>query len=254
VAYTVPFVKVNLSGHFGSSTTDIVEKWQAGFHITKNGGVIGGTTELTNFLGQVGTLAKTFHAATTTGVGGSCFLSEASGAYIGTDGKYALGALQTTTRVPITPVTAGNGTSALPWATSMVWSLRSLLTRGPASHGRVYYPHTNAPLIATTGRLALAQQQSYATAVTTFLNGVNLAASGSFGSGSNVGLVSPAGSGFQSPVVRFGIGAKPDHMESRERDLPESYVFQTTTNSLLLLEELDDEFRDRMREEFPDSV
>lgn len=250
--YPVPHLKVMLLGSFGGTSTDIQERWQAGFHITKNGGVIGGTTELTNFLGQVGVLAGTFHNTIGVAAGTNTFIYEAAGAYIGTDGKYALGALQTTTRVPITPIKSGAGTTVAPWATANVISLRSLLTRGPASHGRIYWPFTAPPLVGATGRIPSGNQTTYATAVKTFLDGVNLAASGSFGSGANVGLVSPIGSGFQSPVIRFGIGAKPDHMESREKDLPEAYVFQNTANSVLLLEQLDDEFKDAMDDAFPD--
>jgi hypothetical protein len=87
----------------------------------------------------------------------------------------------------------------------------------------------------------------------TLINAVNATAATNFGTGTNVGLVSAKGLGFQSPVTRVGIGVKPDHMESRERDIPEAHVFGALTVSLLLNEQLDDEFRDAMRDEFPDS-
>ena len=252
--YSVPFVKINATGHFGGSTTDIVEKWSAGLHLTKNGGVIGGTSELTSFLTTWTGLLKTFHGTLGVQAGTSCWLSEVNGAYIGTDGKYALGALQTTTRVPVSPITAGQISTVAPWATAMAISLRSLLTRGPASHGRSYWPWTGIALTSATGRITSAQQTTYATAFKTLLDGTNSAAAAVFGAGTNVGLVSNRGDGFQSPVVRFGIGAKPDHMESRERDLPEAYVFQTPVLAATLMQELDDRFRDRIRDEFPDAT
>jgi hypothetical protein len=90
-------------------------------------------------------------------------------------------------------------------------------------------------------------------AAKTLLDAINTSAAGVFGTGCNVGLVSPYGSGFQSPVVRAGIGSKMDSMESRERNLSEAHVFNNLTVSTALLEQLDEDFKDKMRDEFPDA-
>jgi hypothetical protein len=246
--YPVVHVKVNAEGHFGTSPTNIVEHWQAGFHITKNGGVIGGTSELTSFLTNIRTAVTTFHASATLNAGNICYLDALSGAYIGTDGKYALGPLQTTTRVALTTSTPGGGVSTNSWATAIVLTLRSALTRGPGSHGRIYWPSTGAAVQSTNGVLADVTVNSIAANASTMLNAINAVAATNWGTGTNIGLVSPKGSGFQSPVTRVGIGHKIDHMESRERDLPEAHVFAALTLARQIEEDLDDDFRRRMEE------
>lgn len=250
MAYPLPFVKCNIEGHFGNSSTNKVERWQAGFHLTKNGGVIGGTTELTSFLTAIRSAVVTFHALATVSAGTSCWVSDVSGAYIGTDGNYALGSLQSTTRVPLTTITAGANATTAPYSQAVVLSLRSLLLRGPASHGRIYYPATGLGIAFATGALASSNTTGISAAAATMLNTFNTQASLAFGSGTNVGLVSPNGLGFQSPVIRVGVGQRMDHMESRERDIPESHVFTNLTLATALLEDQDDDFRRRMQEEF----
>lgn len=253
MSYALPFVKVTVEGHFGTSSTNIVEQWRAGFHLTKNGGVIGGTSELTAFLTALITPTITFHNTSALASGTTTWIDAVSAAYIGTDGKYALGSLQSTTRVPLGTPSAGVGTQFAPFSQAMVLSLRSLLTRGPASHGRIYWPATALTVTSGTGVISSATVTAIRTAALTYLNAINTLASSNFGSGTNVGLVSNKGSGFQSPVTRVGIGQKMDSMESRERDIPEAHIFGTLTISTLLLEELDREFRAAMGDAFPDS-
>jgi hypothetical protein len=230
-----------------------VEYWRAGLHITKNGGVIGGTAEVTNFLTSIRNAFTTYHTITAVAAGSKCWLTDLSGAYIGTDGKYALGSLQSTTRVPMTTPTAGIGVNGGPYSQSIVLSLRSLLLRGPGSHGRVYWPATSAQIVPDTGVMSTANVNSIAAGAQSLINAINVQAALTYGSGCNVGLVSPLGSGFQSPVTRVGIGQRLDSMESRERDIPESHVFSNLTLAAALQENVDDEFRRRMHEEFPDA-
>lgn len=244
MAYPYPFVKVNAEGHFGSSTTNIVERWSAGFHITKNGGVIGGSSEMTAFLSAIRAPLTTFHTTSNLSAGTACYLDSVSGAYLGTDGSYVLGSLQTTTRIGLTTSTPGaTGTSTGPWSQAMVLSLRSLLLRGPGSHGRMYWPAISLPVLNTTGVVSSTNVNGILAAATTMINAVNTQASLAFGAGTNVGLVSAKAPGFQSPVVRVGIGQRLDSMESRERDIPEAHAFSATALAASLLEDADDEFR-----------
>lgn len=251
--YSVPFLKVNFEGHFGSSTTNIAENWVAGLHVTKNGGLIGGTTELTNFLTAIRAPAITYHSSAIAAAGTNTFLDAVSGAYIGTDGKYALGSLQSTTRVPLTTSTPGSSSGTAPWSQSMCITLRSTLLRGAASHGRIYWPAVGMSITPTTGVFPNANVISLSTAAKTFLDAVNVQAATAFGSGANVGLVSAKGTGFQSPVVKVGIGQRIDSMESRERNIAEAHVFSNLVVSTTLLEQVDDDFRAAMRDAFPDA-
>jgi hypothetical protein len=108
--------------------------------------------------------------------------------------------------------------------------------------------------VTDTGALNSTSTSNSSLAAKTLIDAINAVAATNFGTGANVGLVSPLGSGYQSPVTRVGIGQKLDHMESRERDIPEAHTFQNTVTSLLLNEQLDDEFRDAMRDAYPDAV
>jgi len=117
----------------------------------------------------------------------------------------------------------------------------------------MYWPATAIQITPNAGTVLSTTVGTIATAAKTMLDGINGAAATAFGTGTNIGLVSNKGSGFQSPVTRVGIGQRVDHMESRERNLTESHVFQNLVVSVLLNAQLDDEFRDAMRDEFPDA-
>jgi hypothetical protein len=64
-----------------------------------------------------------------------------------------------------------------------------------------------------------------------------------------VGLVSPVGSGAQSPVVQVWVGGKLDHMESREGDLEEAYVARSLSTSTALIAERDRQLRELLDEQ-----
>jgi hypothetical protein len=249
MAYPQPFVKVNIEGHFGTAANNIVEHWQTGFHIIKNGGMSATPTELVAYLTTILPFISTFHTSANTVVGSTAWLDGASGALIGTDGKYANGALQPTSRVALGTSVAGTGTSTASWATAVVLSLRSLILRGPGSHGRMYYPHLTTSVLTSTGVMDPSQSGQIATAAQTMLNAIGGAAVTAFGANTYVGLVSPVGSGAQSPVVQVWVGGKLDHMESREGDLEEAYVARSLSTSTALIAERDRQLRELLDEQ-----
>jgi hypothetical protein len=108
-------------------------------------------------------------------------------------------------------------------------------------------------VVSGTGVILAASVTAIRTAAVTYLNAVNTLASSTFGSGTNVGLVSPIGSGAQVAVTRVGIGQKMDSMESREKDIPESHNFGNLSISTLLNERVDDDFRDKFQDLYPDA-
>lgn len=250
--YVLPFVKVNAVGHFGSVVTDKKEYWQAGFHITKNGGLTVDTATLTTFLGAISGPIGTLHGNATLAAGNHCWLTGLNAASIGTDGKYVLGSLQPTTTYTYGAPVAGGGTGGSPWSQALVFSLRSTYLRGPASHGRIYWPATGLDTDPNTGCLSAAQTALISTPVQTCLNAINVAASASLGAGSTIGLVSKVGSGAQSPVVKVLLGQRLDGMESRERSISEAYVEKTLTVGATLLEQRDRDLREAMDEYLED--
>jgi hypothetical protein len=256
MAYTLPFVKVNIEGHFGSSTSNVVEKWMTGFHVIKNGGMSATPGELTAFFTNIIPIISTFHTSATLTASTTAWLDSVSGALIGTDGHYANGSLQPTTRVALGTPVSGVGAATQPYSTALVFSLRGLNLRGPASHGRMYWPFLCTSIAAATGVIAPATTGSIATLAQTMINGITAQCLSSFGAGTYVGLVSPIGAGFQSPVTQVWVGGRVDHMESREGSLLESYVARSLSVTSALLAERDREIRDLLdeqREELEDA-
>jgi hypothetical protein len=249
MAYALPFLKVNVEGHFGSTAGTIVERWQSGFHIIKNGGMSATPTEIVGFLTNILPIISTFHTSASTVHGSNVWLDGASGALIGVDGHYANGSLQPTTRVALGTPVAGTGTGVNSYSTALVLSLRSLILRGPASHGRMYWPMTTQAVLSSTGVLDPSQQGQIATAAQTMINGITAAAVAAFGANTYVGLVSPKGAGSQSPVAQVWVGARMDHMESREGDLPEAYVARSLSVTTALIAERDRKIRELLDQE-----
>jgi hypothetical protein len=242
--YSVPFLKITAGGHFGSSGTVKVEQWSTSLHLSSNGGTTADASTLTAFLTLVAPSFSDYHSASAPAAGTKCFLTTLTGASIGTDGKYIAGSLQPTTVFTYaSPITGGIPSNA-PWSQACVITLRSLRLRGPASHGRMYWPATGLVIDPNTGVLTTTVQGNIATAANTMLNGINTAATTIFGTGVRMYLCSNLGSGFQSPVVQLGIGGRMDHMESRERNMSEAHVYRTVAGSTAFLEEREEEWRD----------
>jgi hypothetical protein len=171
-----------------------------------------------------------------------------TGAIIGTDGLYVAGALQPTTVYTYATPVAGSGTSIHPWSQACVITLRSIRLRGPASHGRIYWPATSQNTVPATGRMDITTQNNRATVAQTWLNAVNAAALAQFGTGWNVSLMSKVGVGVQATVTKVGIGARMDTQESRERDLPEAHVFANLTTSTAVQADADEQLTDAIRQ------
>ena len=249
MSYALPFVKVNIEGCFGVNAAANVEQWTAGYHVIKNGGMSATPTELTAYLTAVLPLWSTFMTTSNNSWGSNTWLTGASAALIGVDGHYANGSLQPTTRVALGTPVAGLGTPSAPWSQSIVFSLRSLTLRGPGSHGRFYWPFTQGQVTAASGLIGASQVGNWATNAQTLINGINGLNVTNFGTNTYVGLVSNKGTGFQSPVAQVWVGAKVDHMESREHKLSETYVVRSLTVSAALIAERDREIRDRLDEQ-----
>jgi hypothetical protein len=248
VPYSTPFVKVNVLGHFGINGATATERWQTGFHVANIGGISTSPASLLTFLTAIDPFIATFHSHVNLWASSNSFYDGLNAALIGVDGKYALGSLQPTTIFTRGTPSPGAGTCVNPWATAMVLSLRSAILRGPASHGRMYWPQLGTLVTPGLGTWPSSVQNAMATAGQTMFNSINTACATAFGTGSNVSLVSNIGFGSQSPVINVGVGAKPDHMESRERTLQELHVFKPLTLAASVLAERDAEILRRLDE------
>jgi hypothetical protein len=247
MAYQSPFIRFKMNGHFGSSGTVKTEYWSCGLNIASSSVLAPGSSTLLGFLTNISTNVSAFHALTTTKAGTSCWLDTLSAALIDVNGNYAGGSAQSTTIYSYPAPVAGSGVLTAPWPTSIAWSLRSAILRGPGSHGRCFYPATAMLIDSTTGGLSLTQQNSYLATVLTLINQINSAATTSFATNTNVSNVSPVGLGFRSPVTRVGIGARLDVQESREKSVSEAYAFGNTSIALRVLEQAEREYVDNLK-------
>jgi hypothetical protein len=253
VAYPSAFVKVNIEGTFGPNATSVIERWSAGFHVGGPSLIAPDGTTLLAFLTAIAPTVSAYHTTASSLVGNSTWLQSLSAALIGTDGKYAAGSLQATTRYTYGVPVAGANASTGPYSQAIVWTLRSLILRGPASHGRLYYPSTAVAINSSTGTMTTAQATTIATSAKAVLDKVNTEASLRIGTGAGAFLVSPVLSGRQAPVTKVGIGLRLDAMESRERSLAENYQFANLVVSTALEAQAQEELRDALRDELGDA-
>ena len=247
MAYVQPFVRLKMNGHFGSSATVKTEFWSAGLNIAAATGFTPTGSALLNFCTAVATPASAFHSAATTNSGAICYLDTISAALIDTNGRYAGGSAQSTTVYTFPAPVAGVGTHPGPWSQAIAWSLRSAILRGPGSHGRCFYPATAVPITPAVGSMSSSAQSNYLATVLIFVNAINAAAVSNIATGSSVSNVSPIGTGQRSPVTRIGIGCRLDTQESREKSIPEAYVFGNTTIARAALEEAERDYLELLK-------
>jgi hypothetical protein len=246
--YSRPFVKVRIQGVFGATAAAPVEQWSTGLNISSLGGGSFDPANLLTFLGNVAPFFGAFHSSTSIKAGAQTWLTKLTAAYIGTDGLYVLGSLQPTTVFTyVTPV-AGSTAPIHPLATSCVLSLRSLRLRGPASHGRMYWPMLGLPLVNSDLTIPTSSTTTIVAAAKTMIDGVNATAASSFGSGGKVSLVSKVGPGVEAIVTQILVDQKVDHMESRERSLTSVYASAVPAVAAAAITERDEELRRRYDE------
>lgn len=221
MSYAEPFVQLRILGTFGASGSAIGEIWQAGVKL-RNPGTAPSAANLAAFLAACETPIETFHAHPAHTIGTNCFLQELTAAYIGTDGLYVGGASQQTTR-RVTGPTPGNTTTLWPWTQALVISLRTLLTRGPGSNGRVYYPFTGHGIEGSDGRLEASAAQAFANGAKAMLDGINDAAETNLPGTGGVSVMSKVGSGIAATVTSVRVGRRLDRQERRENDLLEDW-------------------------------
>ena len=101
---------------------------------------------------------------------------------------------------------------------ALVVSLDTAIRRGRAHAGRFYLPLPGSPLLSS-GTLSAADQLSYVTQATSFVEQLNDAMQPW-----QVGVVSDIGPGAQQRVTSLRVGRVLDTMRSRRRSLDEAYV------------------------------
>jgi len=240
--YSRPFVKMRIQGVFGTAGTP-VERWSTGVNISSLGGGSFDPANLSQFLVNTASTVSTFHASANVKAGSNCVLTQLTAAYIGVDGLYVLGSLQPTTVYTYPSPVLGNGTGIHPLASSLVISLRSLRLRGPASHGRMYYPALGQSVNSPGGDISSAALGLFITQAKTLIDGINTTAAASFGAGGKVSLVSKVGTGAEAIVTSLMVDQKMDHMESRERSMPSVYQSAAPAVAAAAIAERDEELR-----------
>lgn len=231
--YTNTHVLARWFGHFGPDATTKVEEWTTGVRIAFTDTPLG--TDMDAFLADLEAPSKTFHQTNDVAAGSACWLDGMTAAFIGTDGLYVGGSAQDTTVRNYASPAQGTRVSLMPWATSKVLSLRTTRSRGRASNGRMYWP-CGAPIISgSTGLMPTSECNNTAIAARVLLDAVNAAAGARFDAEAKICVMSNLGTGTTAIVTAVRVGTKPDHQESRERSLVETYSLQNLTSAAALI-------------------
>lgn len=228
MTYAEPYVYLRALGTFGTTGTANLEQWGVGLKF-RNPGPAPSAANLSAFAESAKGLFATFHSSASVGAGAYAWLTEMTCAYIGTDGKYVGGGGQATTRSALTTPVQGQGSGGAPFTQALVYSLRTLLTRGRGSNGRMYYPALGLTTSSGTGLLSVGTIGGAASAAQTLFNGLNAAADSALPGTGGLSVMSNVSTGIAATVTGVRVGNKLDRQESRERDLPETYSLQPVT-------------------------
>ena len=215
--YTTPFLYFRAGGHFGDSNQQL-DHWSIGLKFASPPVPVPyDPAELATFVDTTLVALQAFHANVGSYVGNQVFLDWASGARVGTDGKYD--PLDQETYVTEISPLAGGQTQIHPWNTALVISLRTARPRGLASNGRCYYPALGLGVAASSGRAAGANVQARLDLFRTFINAANAAAS-DYAIGTRLCVMSGIRTGATEVVTSIRSDTRFDSIERRENDLP----------------------------------
>lgn len=233
--YAEPYVYLRALGTFGSTAGANLEQWGIGLKF-RHPGAAPSVGALQAFAETAAVPFSAFHTDATVGSGSSCWLKEITVAFIGTDGKYVGGAAQRTTRHTLATPSQGQGGIGAPFTQALVYSLRTLLGRGPGSNGRMYYPALGNGVVSGTGRVAPATASGAAAKAATLFSQLNAAAKANLVGTGGLSVMSSVGPGVAATVTSVRVGDKMDRQESRERQMVEVYVSASVTPAVALLD------------------
>lgn len=221
MSYPNAHILLRAGGTFGASATG-VETWSVGFRFgVKGADVHYSESMLLAFVTACLTALQTFHSGSAASVGGSCYLTNATAARIGLDGKYDPEE-QYTQRVD-TAGTAGGNTTDSPWTSCSVISLRTARPRGVASNGRIYYPMTSLNITATTGRINSTATGQRLAAARTLINALNTQAA-VYATNMTLMVMSQVGAGLAERVTAIRADDRVDNIERRENAVVPVYT------------------------------
>lgn len=221
MSYTNTHILLRAHGAFG--TAGGAEKWSAGLRFAVIGTDVPlDPAALEDFVEAAHPLFQNFNQGANMGVGNDVYFTHATGARIGTDGKYS--PLEQDTVVSSGAPIAGQGVPVQPWTAALVVSLRTNLPRGYASNGRFYWPATAQSLGA--GRVTAAYCQGRADAADILFTALNAAAA-AYVTGLKLAVMSAVGSGRTAHVTHVRVDDRLDNIERRENATPPVYYSAT---------------------------
>lgn len=228
MAYTSNFVQLRIHGAFGNTSASENEHWSVGLKLL-NTGAAPTFANLLAFLTAIYAPVADFHTNLNVKAGSNVWISEFSAAYVGTDGKYVGGASQDTTRLIAAPRPQGNGVPTGPYTQALVTSLRTPLSRGRASNGRMYWPFLAGVIDSATGTVPSGHASAYATQAATMLSAINAQADLLLSGTQGIAVMSNVGAGTTALVTHVRIGNHMDRQERRENDIVETYAQANVT-------------------------
>lgn len=220
--YAEPYLYLRALGVFGAAATSPVESWGVGFKF-RHPEAPPSSASLSAFLETASVPLANFHISAVR-AGANCFLTELTAAMIGTDGKYLGGGTQQTRHYFYGSPPVGISTSSAPWTQALVLSLRTQISRGPGSNGRIYYPAPALTVDGPTGTLTTTQVNGILPAAKALLDGLNSAKQATMPSTGGLAVMSNVGTGVAATVTAVRIGRRLDRQERRENDVSEGYI------------------------------
>lgn len=221
--YSEQFVQLRIQGHFGPDAATAVDFWSVGLKL-RNPTSAPTPGLLLAFLVAVDPAVRAFHLHASVLAGSNTYLKAISAAFIGTDGKYVGGATQDTVVRQLSGSNPGAGASPLgPWTQAVVTSLRTAVTRGRASNGRMYYPAPAMTVQPSTGTISSTNTANYATQAAILINAINTQADTLLPGNGGVSVMSQVGAGRTESVTSVRIGNRLDRQERRENAITEAY-------------------------------
>jgi hypothetical protein len=236
MAFLSPHVLLTVHGDAWGT----IEEWSIGLRCVPTGELAVDTqTKLQNIVNSAAAPTETMHKSTTLSHPAPVRLTHLKAAAIATDGTYFTdpGVAEYTYLAPVAGVPAYDPASTfiIPQS-SLVVSLRTALSRGFASKGRIYLPPCGLAIAAGTGLISTGDVTAVGNTIKTWINALNAIAEidsvAVFSKGHGVKTVDGAGKvhytypddGWYQPVTSLRVGRVHDTQRRRRRSLPEEPV------------------------------
>ena len=220
MAYQHKVYRVTISGTcFGGN-----EIWSTGFFMGSETEDIGAVPQ--TLVDEIATRWSTFFVLSGSSISSNYLTTQVKVALLSTAG--VTDPLNVVYHTYTTPPQGANGGTAMPPQSSLVCTLTSAISRGLAAKGRMYIPGFAGGGPDATGHISSTAVGNIATALQTFINGVNTDVGAGFHViNASFGSVKHSLPGVNAVVTGIKVGNVYDTQRRRRNGLVEAYTAKT---------------------------